>query len=187
MSGSGTKDAKRSYRSYLVNYEYSWKKTQIERQKSKFCFATCKYKLSEYDEWTASWLSYDGGSYHIFLSLQSLKIFVLLQLINVGPITNYNFVVLQRTTTNNKLEFCRSHFPLFIFPASSWFQKAKIARRMSLRNKKIWLIITLKGFLKQSVIEQSTNFLSFSFLTDCCMSVFSLYQSAGKFWKIEKI
>ena len=47
---------------------------------------------------------------------------------------------------------------------------------MSMQNKKKWLIIILKGFIKQSVIEQilSTTFLSFSFLTDCCMSAFSL-------------
>ena len=46
------------------------------------------------------------------------------------------------------------------------------------------LIIILKGFIKQPVIKQSPTFLSFSFLTDCCMSVFLFpYQSVSKFWK----
>ena len=53
----------------------------------------------------------------------------------------------------------------------------------------------LKGFVKQSVIEQKTTFLSFSFLIDCCMSVFSLFSKNWKdfigklllYIKIEKI
>ena len=44
---------------------------------------------------------------------------------------------------------------------------------MSLSNKKL-LIIILKDFMKQPVIKQSPNFLSFSFLIDWCISVFSL-------------
>ena len=47
---------------------------------------------------------------------------------------------------------------------------------MSLRNKK-WLIIILKDFIKQPVIKQSPIFLSFSFLIDCCISIFSLFLS----------
>ena len=48
---------------------------------------------------------------------------------------------------------------------------------MSLRNKKndhikIIIIIILNGFIKQPVIEQGPTFLSFSFLNDCCMSIF---------------
>ena len=31
-----------------------------------------------------------------------------------------------------------------------------------------------KGFIKQPVIKQSSTFLSFSFLVECCVSVFSL-------------
>ena len=59
------------------------------------------------------------------------------------------------------LAICRSQFPLLIFLASSWFQRAKIALQMRMRNKKTWLIILLKGFVKQSIIEQSTTFLRF--------------------------
>ena len=62
---------------------------------------------------------------------------------------------------------------------------------MSLRNKKKkWLAIIWKGFMKQPVIEQSTTFLSFPFLIDYCMSVFSLSllsTHVSKFWKIYKI
>ena len=72
---------------------------------------------------------------------------------------------------------CCSQFLLLIFIASSWFQKANIALRMSMRNKKKWLDVFLKGFVKQSIPEQSTTFLSFSFLNDCCMSILSLFLS----------
>ena len=48
---------------------------------------------------------------------------------------------------------------------------------MSLRNKKndhikIIIIIILNGFIKQPVIKQGPPFHSFSFLNDCCMSIF---------------
>ena len=49
---------------------------------------------------------------------------------------------------------------------------------MSLRNKKKLLIIIWKDFMKQPVMKQSQTFLSFSFLIDYCMSVFSLSLSA---------
>ena len=45
---------------------------------------------------------------------------------------------------------------------------------MIFQNKKKWLIIILKGFREQPVIKQIPNCLSFSFLVDYCMSVFSL-------------
>ena len=115
----------------------------------------------------------------------------MLQLVNASTTMNYNLVVLQRSTTNFKLSnwayfwnkccnlsflaICHSQFPLLIFRASSWFQKAKIALRMSLRNKKMWLNVILKGFIKQSVIAQSTHFyFQLIFLIGCCMIFFSL-------------
>ena len=69
------------------------------------------------------------------------------------------------------LAICRSLLPLLIFLASSWYQKAKLGLPMSLRNKK--MIIILKDFIKQPVIKPSPTF-SFSFLIDCYISVFSL-------------
>ena len=85
------------------------------------------------------------------------------------------------------LAICHSLLTLLIFLASSWYQKAKIGLRVSLRNKK--MITILKDFIKQSVIKQSPTFLSFSFLIDCNISfLFSFpYQSVCKFWKIDKI
>ena len=68
------------------------------------------------------------------------------------------------------LAICLFQLPLLIFIASSWYQKGKIALRMSLQSKKA--IVILKSFIKQPVIKQSPTFLSFSFLIDCCMSVF---------------
>ena len=44
--------------------------------------------------------------------------------------------------------------------------------RMSLRNKKQTINYHFKGFIKQPVIKQSPTFPCFSFLIDCCMSVF---------------
>ena len=89
------------------------------------------------------------------------------------------------------LAICCSHFPLLIFLASSWFQKAKLALRMSLRNEKkdhMKDYYHLNNFIKQFLIEQSPTFLSFSFLIDCCMGVFLFtYQSVCKFWKIKNI
>ena len=89
------------------------------------------------------------------------------------------------------LAICRSQFPLLVFPASSWFQKAKITLRMSLRNKKIinyhstplsanftkWsntlkrvfdhfvkmALKGLKAFTKQPVIKQSPSRISVFF------------------------
>ena len=70
------------------------------------------------------------------------------------------------------LAICRSLLHLLIFPASSWYQKAKIGLQMIFQSKK-WLIIILQDFIKQPVIKQSPTFPSFSFLFDCCISVFS--------------
>ena len=71
------------------------------------------------------------------------------------------------------LAICRSLLHLLIFLASSWYQKAKIGLQMIFQSKK-WLIIILQDFIKQPVIKQSPTFPSFSFLFDCCISVFSL-------------
>ena len=117
-----------------------------------------RFFLLTMDEWRTSWLFYSGGPYYIFLSLQSVRIFVLLQLINVDTTTNYNLVVLQQTAADYKL--------------SDWIHFWNKCRNLP------FLAI---------VIEQSTNFLSFSFLIDCFMSVFCLTVCVGKFWKIEKI
>ena len=70
--------------------------------------------------------------------------------------------------------------PFFIFLASSWYSKAKNGLRMSLRNKK-WLIIILKGFIKQPVIEQSPNFLKcfFSFL----IKAFANFEKLIRFYR----
>ena len=66
------------------------------------------------------------------------------------------------------LAICRSQFPLLIFLASAWFQIE------ACEIKKNWLIIILKSFIKQLVLKQSLTFLSFSFIIDCCISVFTL-------------
>ena len=71
------------------------------------------------------------------------------------------------------LAIYRSLLHLLIFLASSWYQKAKIGLQMIFQSKK-WLIIILQDFIKQPVIKQSPTFPSFSFLFDCCISVFSL-------------
>ena len=55
---------------------------------------------------------------------------------------------------------CRSQLPLLVFLASSWYQKANYGYEWACKIKK-WLIIILKGFIKQSVIKQSLTFLSF--------------------------
>ena len=58
-----------------------------------------------------------------------------------------------------------------------------------MKKKFIWkIIIILKNFIKQFLIEQGPTFLSFSFLIGCCMGVFLFtYQSVCKFWKIKNI
>ena len=86
------------------------------------------------------------------------------------------------------LAICRSQLPLLIFLAPSWYQKAKIGLRMSLRNKKKlgsewaceinkWLII----ILKQPVIKQSPTFLRvfFHWLLHKCFFSFLISASAN--------
>ena len=53
-------------------------------------------------------------------------------------------------------------------------KKRKLRCKSAWEIKKKWLIIILKGFTKQPVIKQSSTILSFSFLTDYYMSLFSL-------------
>ena len=64
---------------------------------------------------------------------------------------------------------CHFLLPLLIFLASPWYQKAKI----ELAKLKKWLIVILKDFIKQPVIKQTPTLLSFTFLIDYCISVFS--------------
>ena len=66
------------------------------------------------------------------------------------------------------LAICRSQLPLLI----SGIKKQKLGCKWACEIKK-WLIIILKGFIKQPVIKHSPTFLSFSFLIDCYISVFS--------------
>ena len=63
---------------------------------------------------------------------------------------------------------CRSQFP---YP---WYQKAKVALRMSLRNKKKQLIILLKGFIKQLVIKQNPAFPAFLLSLAAALVFFAL-------------
>ena len=61
--------------------------------------------------------------------------------------------------------FAVSSFPLWY----SWYQRAKIALQMGLRNRKN--DYHFKGLDKTTCYKTKPNF---SFLIDCCMSVFSL-------------
>ena len=92
-----------------------------------------------------------------------------------------------------------SQFSLFIFLASSWHQKTKIGLLASFQNKKIlWtkrpmeekmINCHFQGLHKITCqIKQIPTFLSFSFLIDCCMTVFLFsYKSVCKSWKTDKI
>ena len=83
------------------------------------------------------------------------------------------------------LAICRSLFLLLIFLASSWYQKPKIGLQMSFQNKQMIKYFHINGLLKQLVIKQSPTFLSFSFLIDCCIKVFSfLIKAFGNFEKL---
>ena len=77
------------------------------------------------------------------------------------------------------LTIFRSQFPFLIFLASSWQQRA------SLQDKWLWLIIILKGFIKQPVTKESPTFLSFYFLIDRCMCFSSFLMKA--FVNFEKL
>ena len=66
---------------------------------------------------------------------------------------------------------------IFAFPSTPF--DIPDTKKRKLRCKSAWeikerLIIILKGFIKQPVIKKGSTFLSFSFLIDCYMSVFSL-------------
>ena len=54
---------------------------------------------------------------------------------------------------------------------------------------KKWLIIILKGFIKQPAIKQGPTYLSFSSLIDCCVSVFFSFviRAFADFKNIDKI
>ena len=52
-------------------------------------------------------------------------------------------------------------------------KKQKLGCEWAFKTKN-WLIFILKAFIKQPVIKQSPTFLSFSYLIECCVSVFSL-------------
>ena len=81
------------------------------------------------------------------------------------------------------LAICRSQYPLLIFFASSWYQKAKITLRTSLRNKEIlWtkrpieekmINVILEGFIKCYKTKSVWVLFLFS------------YKSVCKFWKTE--
>ena len=60
------------------------------------------------------------------------------------------------------LAICRSLLPLLIFLASSWYQKAKIGLRMSLRNKKM-INYHIKGLYKTTCYKTKSNFSQFFF------------------------
>ena len=83
------------------------------------------------------------------------------------------------------LATCRSLFPLLIFLASSWYEKAKIGLRMSLRNKK-WLIIILEELTKQPVIKPNPTkpkfFLYHWLLHRCFFSI--LIKALANFEKL---
>ena len=81
------------------------------------------------------------------------------------------------------LAICLSQYSLLIFLTSSYIEKQKLYCEWACKIKN-WLTTIIKCFVKQ----QSPPFLSFSFLIDWCMSIFSLfYQGVCKFWKIDKI
>ena len=138
----------------------------------------------------------------------------MLQLINVGTTTNYNLQTKLRTTINCKLSdwtyfwnkcsnlsflaICRSQFPFLIFRASSWLQKAKIALRMNLRNKKNMINHHFKKLYKTICYKAKYKFSQFFFshwlLYECFFSFFikdwkyfigklSLYIKMEKTWK----
>ena len=69
--------------------------------------------------------------------------------------------------------FAVLYSPFWYFLRHPDIQKQKLGCKWVCKTKK-WLTIILMNFLKQPVIKQSPTFLSFSFLTDRCISVFSL-------------
>ena len=61
------------------------------------------------------------------------------------------------------LVICRSLLPLLMFLASSWYPKAKIGLRMSLRKQKKMINYHIKGFDKTTCYETESNFSQFFF------------------------
>ena len=82
------------------------------------------------------------------------------------------------------LAIFRSQYPLLIFFTSSWYQKAKITLRTSLRNKEIL-------WTKRTIEEKMINVILEGFINNCYKTksvwVFFLfsYKSVCKFWKTE--
>ena len=69
---------------------------------------------------------------------------------------------------------CYSHLvavpnsPFWYFMRHPDFKKQRLHYEWAHEIKKS--LSFLKGFIKQSIIEQTINFLSFSFLINCCIS-----------------
>ena len=78
--------------------------------------------------------------------------------------------------------FAVTSFP-FWYP---WHEKANIALRMSLRNKKM-INYHLKGLHKTTCYKTKSNFSQFFFSHWLYECFFFTYQSVSKFWKIDKI
>ena len=84
------------------------------------------------------------------------------------------------------IAICRSQFPLLIFLASPWYQKAKIALRISWRNKKM-INYHVKELYKTTCYKIKFNFSQFFSLTATWVVFLFSYQSVCKFWKNDKI
>ena len=83
------------------------------------------------------------------------------------------------------LAYCRPLLPPLKFLASSWYQKAKLALRMSLRNKKM-VYYHINGLCKSIGYKTKSNFSQFFFsrwLLHKCFSFF-LIKAFAKFEKL---
>ena len=82
---------------------------------------------------------------------------------------------------------CRSLLPLFIFLASSWYQKAKIGLRLSLGNKKKKINYHIKGLYKTTCYKAKPNFSQFFFsqweLHKCFISFLIKHFQILKTWQ----
>ena len=117
---------------------------------------------------------------HICTFFSKENLFVLCSLLN-----NLNYFWIKHSNLPF-LAICCSQFPLWYSLGHPDNKKQNLRCEWTCGIKK--MIVILKGFIKQPVIKQCPFFLSFSFLIDCCMSVFFFpYQSVCKFWKIDKI
>ena len=73
------------------------------------------------------------------------------------------------------LAICRSQPSLFEISCVILISKSKnlaANEKIKQKNDRIKIILKQKDFIKQPVITQGPTFLSFSFLIDCCISVF---------------